>query len=148
MKELSRETVLALAGLHSLLRERRPVPLNDVAQATQSPGPLLRALFRKLQAAGLVKLRRGHGFVLARPPGEIRLLDVLRIIDAPHPPDAPCGGDYDACDSRASCILAPLCRSAEEAWIDTLRRFTLADFADVSVDLPNCLDPNLRDLAS
>ena len=55
-------------------------------------------------------------------------------------------GDYDACASRASCLLAPLCRSAEASFEESLRRFTLADLEDTAVDLPNCVDPRVRAL--
>jgi DNA-binding IscR family transcriptional regulator len=66
------------------------------------------------------------------------------MLDAPKPPAAPCGGDYDACASRASCLLAPLCRSAAASFEEALRRFGLADLKENPVDLPNCVDPKLR----
>ncbi|MBI3854905.1 MAG: hypothetical protein HY293_04360, partial [Planctomycetes bacterium] len=56
--------------------------------------------------------------------------------------------DYDACDSRASCILAPICRSAEKGYQEALRSFTLAELANIPLDLPNCLDPAVQAGAS
>lgn len=105
-------------------------------------------MMKKLRGAGLVQRRSSRGYTLAKAPGEIRILDVLRAVDAPRPPAAPCDGDYDACATRASCILAPLCRKAEEARRQSLQNFMLAELENVEVDLPNCLDPNLRNRAS
>jgi len=146
MKELSGKTVLALHGMHLMLRENKPVSLRELGHSGSFPLSQVRSVVRKLQAAGMVRSSSRHGFVLARAAGEINVLDVVRAVDSPKPPAAPCGGDYDACESRATCILAPLCREAEQAYLDSLRRFTVADLADVSVDLPNCLDPKVRTL--
>jgi len=144
VKELSGKTVLAMYGMHLMLRENRPVPLRELVHSGGFSPKQVRSIVRKLQAAGMVRSSSRKGFVLAKAPGEINVLDVVRVVDSPKPPSAPCGGDYDACDSRASCILAPLCRDAEKAYMESLRNFTLEDLADVPVDLPNCLDPKVR----
>jgi hypothetical protein len=41
-------------------------------------------------------------------------------------------------------MLAPLCRSAEASFNESLRQFTLADLKENPVDLPNCVDPKVR----
>lgn len=147
MKELSAESVLALHGLHLMLRASTPVSPKEIRQSAGCPSRQVREVLHKLRMAGLVRITGGHGFVLAKAPGEISILEVVRAMDAPQTPKAPCSGDYDACATRATCILAPLCKKAEEASQETLRAVTLADFVDVPVDLPNCLDPKLRPLA-
>lgn len=148
MNGLSATTVLALHGLHLMLRRRKPVRPGDIARSGAFPAAQVRDVLAKLLGAGLIQRRSSRGYVLAKAPGEIRLLDVLRAVEGPKTPEAPCDGDYDACDSRASCILAPLCRKAEEAFRESMKNFTLAELEDVAVDLPNCLDPNLRNRAS
>src|SRR4051812_24525059 len=139
MKELSRDTVLALFAMHLLLRKRKPASLQEIRRAGAFSRPEVRGVIDKLRKGGLIRTRSHHGYVLARAPGEISILDVARMLDAPRPPVAPCGGDYDACASRASCLLAPLCRSAEVSFEESLRRFTLADMEGIPVDLPNCV---------
>ena len=148
MKELSRESVLALVGLHLMLRTKKPIPVKTISRSGSFALNQVRRVLHKLRKGGLIRSQSGRGFVLAKAPGEISVLDVVRTVDAAKPPTAPCGGDYDACATRATCVLAPLCQKSEEAFLDALRAFTLADLADLSVDLPNCLDPHLRTLAS
>jgi Rrf2 family protein len=144
MKELSRDTVLGLFAMHLLLRKQKPASLEEIRRAGAFPRPEIRGVIDKLRKGGLIRARSHHGYVLARAPGEISILDVVRMLDAPQPPAAPCGGDYDACASRASCLLAPLCRSAEVTFEESLRRYTLADLREHPVDLPNCVDPKVR----
>lgn len=148
MKELTAETVLALHGLHLMLRSPEPVSLNSISRSGGFAPNQVRSVLARLSRGGLVRSSSRQGFRLAKAPGEISILDVIRTVDPPKVPLAPCGGDYDACETRATCILAPLCRKAEEAVQESLQSFTLADLVDVSVDLPNCLDPKLRTLAS
>jgi len=148
MKALSAETVLALHGLHLMLRTRGPVSSTQISRSGTFASSQVRRVLGKLQSGGLVRSGSGHGFELAKAPGEISILDVIRAVDVPEPPTAPCGGDYDACVTRATCVLAPLCRKTEEAVQESLRAFTLADLDDVSIDVPNCLDPKLRTGAS
>lgn len=148
MSGLSATAVLALHGLHVLLRRRKPVLLGDIARSAGFPPGQVRDVMQKLRGAGLVQRRSTRGYTLAKAPGEIPILDILHAVEAPRPPTAPCDGDYDACITRASCILAPLCRKAEEARRSSLQNFTLAELENVDVDLPNCLDPSLRSRAS
>ena len=140
--------LLALYGLHFLLRRGKPATLGEIGRAGGFPAARIRDVMNKLRGAGLVRRRSSRGYALAKAPGEIRILDVFRAVEAPRPPAAPCDGDYDACVTRASCVFAPLCRKAQEAFRESLRNFTLAEFEDVAVDLPNCLDPGMRHRAS
>ena len=148
MKELSEKTVLALYAMHFMLRKRKPASLGEILRSGRFARDQARAVLGKLRNGGLVRTGSGRGYVLAKAPGEISVLDVVHAVDPLKPPGAPCGGDYDACDVRATCLLAPLCRSAEQAFQKSLHEFTLEDLADVSVDLPGCLDPDLRNRAS
>ncbi len=148
MSGLRTTTVLALQILHLLLRREAPLSPADLRRLSGwAPAPLNQIL-KKLREAGLIERRAGGGYLLARAPGEIRMVDIRRAVDSPRAPAAPCDGEYDACRTRATCILAPLCRKAQAAFQESLEEFTLADLADVQVDIPNCLDPNLRHRAS
>ncbi len=148
MSGLRASTVLALHALHLLLRKSRPVAPAEIRRSSGCTDKALRGILKKLREAELLRRSTGRGYVLAKAPGEIRILDVVRAVETPQAPEEPCSGDYEACDSRAACILAPLCRKAEAAFQEALREFTLADLADVAVDLPNCLDPRIHTRAS
>jgi Rrf2 family protein len=144
MRELSAATVLALHALQAMMLKGAPVSIRSIARSSGSDAGRIRSLLARLEREGLVRSHPGRGFVLARSPGEISLLEVVRALGDVRPPSAPCGGDMEACDSRASCILAPLCRNAERSFQETLREFTIAELRRAPLDLPNCVVPATR----
>ena len=144
MRELTAATIAALHALHLMLRRQKPMSIREIQQSGGFDSELIRAVVGKLRNAGLVGSRSGHGYVLAKAPGEISIRDVVDVVDLPSAPTAPCGGNFAACQTRAACILAPLCRNAEAGYQETLRSFTLAELMDVPMDVPNCLDSRLN----
>lgn len=144
MRALTEATILALHSLHVMMLKNGAVSASEVSRSSGFPLHRIQQVAGKLRDAGLIRSSPGRGFVLARAPGEITIQDIVRAVDEPQPPTAPCGGDYDACASRASCILAPLCRSAEDSQQKVLRSFTLAELLGIRPDLPNCMDPKLE----
>ena len=91
----------------------------------------LSKIMQRLAAGGIVTTRRGAGggAVLARPPAEIRLGEVVRLLEQDQSLVecfAP-GGNHCAIDGR--CRLKLRLRSAEAAFLATLDRSTLADIA-------------------
>lgn len=148
MRELTADTVVALHALHLMLRKRKPVTIQEIHESGGFEVDLIRAIVGKLRRKGLILSRSGHGYVPTRAPGEISIRDVVEAVDDPASPTAPCGGYFDACLTRASCILAPLCRNAEQGYQETLRSFTLADLMDVPPDVPNCVDSRSKTGAS
>ncbi len=72
--------VIALAERH---HEARPLPIREIAEAREIPANFLTQILLKLKGAGLVISTRGStgGYRLARPPEEIALIDVLRVVD-------------------------------------------------------------------
>ena len=91
------------------------------------PQSLVRKIVTQLNVAGLVKTTRGSdgGIVLARPAGEISLLDVVQAMEGPVALNA-CVADPQACPLMAIC-------SVHEAWAracDTL----VAGLAEATFD--------------
>ena len=60
-----------------------PVPLRDIAQRQQISLPYLQHLITPLIAAGIVRSIRGArgGVLLARPPEEIRLSEIIQLLE-------------------------------------------------------------------
>jgi Rrf2 family nitric oxide-sensitive transcriptional repressor len=91
----------------------------------------LTKIMTTLAQAGILATRRGGGggAVLARPPGDIRLGEVVRLLEAGQPL-VECfqasGGD---CSITGCCRLKVRLRSAEAAFLADLDRSTLADLA-------------------
>ena len=73
--------VLELAARHS---RDEPVRIREIAEAHGVPSRFLVQILLQLKSAGLVQSIRGAagGYVLAREPEEITLLDVMTVVDA------------------------------------------------------------------
>lgn len=77
----SRYAVLALAELAR--SGRGPVPIGQVAERRGIPVQFLEQLFSTLRRAGILVSHRGAkgGYTLARPSGEITVLEVVQALD-------------------------------------------------------------------
>ncbi|MEP0321919.1 RrF2 family transcriptional regulator [Bauldia litoralis] len=91
----------------------------------------LAKIMQRLSQGGLIETRRGGrgGAVLARPPSEITIGVVVRLLEegqAMVECFGPGGGD---CTISGCCRLKARLRSAEAAFLTDLDRSTLADIA-------------------
>ncbi|EEX11992.1 putative transcriptional regulator [Citreicella sp. SE45] len=103
----------------------------DLAEEFQLSRNHLIKIIQKLSRAGLVQTRRGGGggATLARHPKEIRLGDVVLVLEegqALVECFQPNGGD---CTIDGCCRLTTRLRVAEMAFIENLNRSTVADVA-------------------
>lgn len=131
-------------GLRCLLQVARrapadadaPASIRDVADAEGLSADYAAKLLRVLRQAEMLESQRGAtgGYRLARPPAEIRLLDVLNALDAPLYGGEFCqqhAGQLGECvHDRAGCALKPVWGAVEEAIAVVLGRLTVADLLD------------------
>jgi len=92
----------------------------------------LTKIMLRLGRAGIVATRRGGGggALLARPPAEIRLGEVVRLLeDGQAPALCLAPGPGAACGLDGRCRLKGRLRSAEAAFLADLDRASLADIA-------------------
>lgn len=91
----------------------------------------LRKIMQRLAAAGIVETRRGvgGGAVLAKAPSDIRLGDVVEILEAGQPLVECFGSGVSECTIDGRCRLKSRLRRAEAAFLADLNRSTLADIA-------------------
>lgn len=144
MKELTGDAVLALHALHLMMIRTKAVSIKEIQQSSGFATDRIHSVLEKLSRADLIRNYAGGRVVLAKAPGEISIKHVVEAVSELKRPSAPCNGDFEACETRASCILAPLCRNADQGFQETLRSFTLAELMGLPPDLPNCLDPNVK----
>lgn len=115
--------------------EAGPTSVRDIAERTGLPQPYLEQILLALKGAGLVRSKRGvgGGYVLARPPDEILLTEILSAVDGPITL-----GDFGephtdgACDHEGQCVLLSIWHSAGDVMRDHLSGYTLASIASVS----------------
>lgn len=98
----------------------------------------LAKIMQHLARAGLIETRRGGGGggVLARPPSEIRLGAVVRLLEESQPLVACFSAEGAACTLDGRCRLKSRLRAAEAAFLTDLDRTTLADIALAPMTLP------------
>ena len=89
----SKQAKYALRALVGLARAEpgRAVLTADLAAQQRIPKKFLEQILLLLKRSGMVQSRRGAlgGYVLVKPPQDIRFLDVLRLVDGPIAP-LPC----------------------------------------------------------
>jgi len=115
--------------------ETGPTSVRDIAERTGLPQPYLEQILLALKGAGLVRSKRGvgGGYVLARPPEQIRLTEILSAVDGPITL-----GDFGephqdgACDHEGQCVLLAIWKQAGETMRAHLEGYTLASIAQVA----------------
>jgi Rrf2 family iron-sulfur cluster assembly transcriptional regulator len=122
----------ALLSLSLHPEERGPTSVRDIAERTGLPQPYLEQILLALKGAGLVRSKRGvgGGYVLARPPGEITIGDIVSAVDGPI-----VVGDFGephqdgACAHEGQCVLLALWSEVGGHMRRHLDSYTLADVA-------------------
>ena len=134
-------------GLRCLLQIARrspnpsdsPVSIRDVAGSEGLSVDYAAKLLRVLRKGGLVTAERGAcgGFRLAQPASEMKLSDVMRVLDTPlYGGGEFCkahAGRLDACVHTHGCSLRVLWNALEGAVCGVLERFVLADLVHENV---------------
>lgn len=83
--KVTRATAYALHALMYMVRHatQLPVTTSTIAKAEGLPATYLAKIFQRLVKAGYVKVLRGRqkGYVFARSPNDIHLLDLFEVIE-------------------------------------------------------------------
>ena len=122
----------ALIDLASQADPQAVTQMKDVAQRQQIPIKFLEQILLTLKNAGVLHSRAGigGGYYLARPPDQITLGQVVRLLDGPLAP-IPCVSQmaYErcVCDDEATCGLRLAMLDVRNAIADILDKTTLAD---------------------
>ena len=102
----------------------RPTSVKEIAERTGLPQPYLEQILLAVKGAGLARSKRGvgGGYVLARPPEEISLADIVAAADGPI------ASYFDAHDHREGhCALQDVWVQVYESMRELLDGYTLAD---------------------
>ncbi|HSW10666.1 MAG TPA: Rrf2 family transcriptional regulator [Bacillota bacterium] len=131
--QLSSRTEYAARALIALAREgagESPVQLADLAAGQELPLDYLAQLVGTLKSGGLVATRRGPGggLLLARPPGDVSLAEVVQLMEGSFSP-AECGGEADRCRRADRCALREAWDDLARAIAEALGRHSLASLA-------------------
>ncbi len=115
-----------------------PTSVRDIAERTGLPQPYLEQILLALKGAGLVRSKRGvaGGYILARPPAEITLAQIVSAVDGPIQ-----AGDFGqphtdgSCDHEGQCVLLAIWHDVSGHMRALLEAYTLEDLAGITEGL-------------
>jgi Rrf2 family protein len=110
-----------------------PLHLADIAQRQGISMKYLEQIIIPLRRAGYIEGVRGPqgGHVLAKPPAEIRIGDVVAVLEESDKL-VECTDNAAVCHRADTCITRFLWKEAAQAMFDKLNSHTLADLAAMS----------------
>ncbi len=107
-----------------------PVSLKSIAERQDLSEHYLEQLIASLRRAGLVKSVRGAqgGYILARDPADIKVGDIIRVLEGPIAPvECVSDADSDQCLKAESCVTRSVWEKVRNSIEEVLDSITLAD---------------------
>src|SRR5579863_1589572 len=134
MRQLSKRTQYGLRALYALARSygQGPVLISHLAEDESIPRKFLEQILLALKSSGLVESKKGKGggYALVRPPSEITVAAVIRIMEGPIAP-LPCASETrfrkcEECVDIETCGTRMVMREVRDAMAKILDSSTLA----------------------
>jgi Rrf2 family protein len=139
---LSQKCQYAFRAVFELSRQhpsREPVSVPEIAEAQAIPARFLEQILAELKQGGFVISRRGAqgGYVLAVPPAELKVGDIIRFVEGPITP-VKCiiGGDPD-CALLGKCAFMGFWGRAKKA-VEAV--YDSTSFADLVREAESCAE--------
>jgi len=110
--------------------ESEVMSINDMAGLGDMPVKFLEQILLVLRRGGFVKSKRGvnGGFVLARPPKDITVGEVVRFIEGPIEPISCIQEEcYKGCKDLANCIFRDVWKEVRDAISSVVDTLTFED---------------------
>ena len=121
--------ILELAIAH----KAKPLQIKVIAERQKISNKYLEQLVAIMKSAGLVRSIRGPhgGYLLAKPPEEIKLSEIFRVLEGPIL-TVECVDHEEICASCADCITRQLWMQMNDAIFNVLDSKTLQDLVDMA----------------
>jgi len=106
------------------------IQTREIAANEDIPGKYLPSIIRTLARAGLIRTLRGNqgGVMLAKPPEDISLREVIEAIEGPIML-VQCLRGPRQCDREEDCAFMSVCKSLQNMMVGQLEGTTFADLA-------------------
>ena len=107
------------------------VTIHELARHADMPIKFLEQVLLELKRGGFVESRRGKvgGYLLARPPSQIKLGEIVHFIDGPTNPIACVDKDYAGCSYTYNCVFRGIWQKVDRAISDIIDNITFEDLA-------------------
>jgi len=108
-----------------------PILVKDISRREEFSDRYLEQILTPLKVAGLVRVVRGArgGFSLARPPSEIKLLEIIQIVEGSTAP-VDCVDDARVCSRSDFCVTREVWADMKAAIDTVLESITLQDLLE------------------
>ncbi|XMO87542.1 Rrf2 family transcriptional regulator [Algibacter sp. AS12] len=136
---LSKKTKYGLKALTFIARSEddMPVQVGKIAKSEQIPQKFLEGILLTLRKAGILGSKKGKhgGYYLRSEPSEIKMTDVMRVLEGPIAM-VPCVSlnYYEKCDDcpdETLCSVHRLMIEVRDSTLNVFRNTTLADLSSV-----------------
>ena len=118
---------------HIARQEGKRVSVSTIAESENIPYKFLESILLLLRKSGFLgsKKGKGGGYYLLKDPSEIRMVDIMRVLEGPIAPVA-CVSLYyyekcDDCPDEETCSINKFMIRVRDANLDVFRNTTLAD---------------------
>ena len=134
---LSKKTKYGLKALTYIARSEseNPVRVGEIAQSEQIPQKFLEGILLTLRKSGVLGSKKGKhgGYYLRSEPSEIKMTDVMRVLEGPIAM-VPCVSlnYYEKCDDCPDenlCSVHKLMIEVRDSTLKVFRNKTLADLS-------------------
>ena len=129
------KAILDLSGFYGT---DRVIPLIEISQRQDIPEKYLEQIMLMLKRAGFVESKRGigGGFQLVKPPKEITLGDVVRVIEGPIEPISCVDHNQDSCcGEEAHCAFREVWQKVADSISSIVDQVTFEDLMKRSREL-------------
>lgn len=127
MKLITRDTDYAIRALcYSVLCKDKKVSVRGIVKELDVPRPFMRKILQALNKEGILKSYKGKGggFELSRLPGDIILLDLMKIFQGPFKLNE-CRLKNKKCPRIKKCLLNKKIKKIEGHIIKELKKITI-----------------------
>ncbi|MAX79759.1 MAG: transcriptional regulator [Crocinitomicaceae bacterium] len=142
---LSKKAKYAINALVYLAKNKEdgPILIGTIADSENIPQKFLEAILLDLKNAGIVNSRRGRsgGYYLLKPPVEVNMADVMRLMDGPIA-FLPCVTYkyYERCEEckdEETCGIRDVFLQVRNQTVNLLKDATLEEIINREVNLSN-----------
>lgn len=115
----------------AIRQDSLPVKLKDISEAQRISLKYLENLFRVLKNAKLVVsvVGKNGGYLLAKQPGEIKVLDIIEVMEGDLAP-VECVGNSKYCKYMDDCLTRVIWEKVDKAVKEVLSSTNLQDLVD------------------
>jgi len=110
--------------------------IHELASRSDIPIKFLEQILLDLKLGGFVQSRRGKvgGYLLLKPPSQIRVGDVVRFIEGPTNPIACVAKDYSGCSYTQTCVFRGIWQEVDKAISGVIDAVTFEDLVNQTKD--------------